>query len=158
MRSSFYDQVLTLQPDNAEALAYRGWLLYQTGDADLLSEGKQLIASAVAADPKYPDAHFFFGSVNARTATSAARCTIGARLSRPRPARWCHAGRAPVRRSGAHATRPPRRACTGRGCYNRVVTIRIGGGQGFYGDGLGPVPRCARSGRRATSCARRSQS
>ena len=27
-----------------------------------------------------------------------------------------------------------------RGCYNRVVTIRIGGGQGFYGDGLGPVP------------------
>ena len=29
---------------------------------------------------------------------------------------------------------------TRRGCYNRVVTIRIGGGQGFYGDGLGPVP------------------
>ena len=25
-----YDEVLTLQPDNPEALAYRGWLLYQT--------------------------------------------------------------------------------------------------------------------------------
>jgi tetratricopeptide (TPR) repeat protein len=56
-----YDQVLKLQPDNAEALAYRGWLLYQTGDPELLDEGKQLIADAVAADPQYPDAHFFLG-------------------------------------------------------------------------------------------------
>ena len=56
-----YDQVLQLQPDNPEALAYRGWLLYQTGDPDLLGEGKQLIADAVAADPQYPDAHFFLG-------------------------------------------------------------------------------------------------
>ncbi len=56
-----YDQVLQLQPDNPEALAYRGWLLYQTGDPDLVGEGKQLIADAVAADPQYPDAHFFLG-------------------------------------------------------------------------------------------------
>jgi tetratricopeptide (TPR) repeat protein len=58
-----YDQVLTLQPDNPEALAYRGWLLYQTGDPELLAEGKQLIANAVAADAQYPDAHFFLGFV-----------------------------------------------------------------------------------------------
>ena len=36
-------------------------MLYQTGDPDLLGEGKQLIADAVAADPQYPDAHFFLG-------------------------------------------------------------------------------------------------
>jgi len=58
-----YDQVLKLQPENPEALAYRGWLLYQTGDPELLDEGKQLIADAVAADAEYPDAHFFFGFV-----------------------------------------------------------------------------------------------
>ena len=58
-----YDQVLTLQPDNPEALAYRGWLLYQTGDPELIDEGKQLIANAVAADAQYPDAHFFLGFV-----------------------------------------------------------------------------------------------
>ncbi|HMK11433.1 MAG TPA: tetratricopeptide repeat protein [Acidimicrobiales bacterium] len=58
-----YDQVLTLQPDNPEALAYRGWLLYQTGDADLIDQGKQLIAQAVATDASYPDAHFFLGFV-----------------------------------------------------------------------------------------------
>ncbi len=58
-----YDEVLQLQPDNPEALAYRGWLLYQTGDPDLIDEGKGLIADAVAADASYPDAHFFLGFV-----------------------------------------------------------------------------------------------
>ena len=48
-------------------------------------------------------------------------------------------GRAPVGRSGAHATRPPRQSLYRPGRYNRVVTIRLGGGQGFYGDGLDPV-------------------
>jgi tetratricopeptide (TPR) repeat protein len=58
-----YDEVLTLQPDNPEALAYRGWLLYQTGEAELMAEGKELIARAVVADAAYPDAHFFLGFV-----------------------------------------------------------------------------------------------
>ena len=58
-----YDEVLTLQPDNPEALAYRGWLLYQTGEDELMAEGKELVARAVAADAAYPDAHFFLGFV-----------------------------------------------------------------------------------------------
>jgi tetratricopeptide (TPR) repeat protein len=58
-----YDEVLTLQPDNPEALAYRGWLLYQTGETELMGEGKELIARAVVADAAYPDAHFFLGFV-----------------------------------------------------------------------------------------------
>jgi cytochrome c-type biogenesis protein CcmH/NrfG len=58
-----YDEVLTLQPDNPEALAYRGWLLYQTGESELMAEGEELIARAVAADAAYPDAHFFLGFV-----------------------------------------------------------------------------------------------
>ncbi|HMK10688.1 MAG TPA: hypothetical protein VK461_03855, partial [Acidimicrobiales bacterium] len=32
-------------------------------DADLIAQGKQLIADAVAADASYPDAHFFLGFV-----------------------------------------------------------------------------------------------
>ena len=58
-----YDEVLTLQPDNPEALAYRGWLLYQTAEPELMAEGKELVARAVAADAAYPDAHFFLGFV-----------------------------------------------------------------------------------------------
>ena len=58
------------------------------------------------------------------------------------------AGRAPVRRSGAHATRPPRRACTGRGCYNRVVTIRHRRRAGLLRRRPRPVDDAARRGRR----------
>jgi tetratricopeptide (TPR) repeat protein len=55
-----YDAVLRDDPANAEALAYRGWLLKLAGLPD------QALASlerAVAADPSYPDAHFFRGMV-----------------------------------------------------------------------------------------------
>ena len=145
-----YDQVLTLQPDNAEALAYRGWLLYQTGDADLLSEGKQLIASAVAADPKYPDAHFFFGFVKREDGDLRGALTEwDAYLALDPPADAAQAVRQSADQVRAQLGLPPEAAPSSaavvdtggrRGCYNRVVTIRIGGGQGFYGDGLGPVP------------------
>ena len=57
-----YDQVLTLQPDNPEALAYRGWLLYQTGDADLLSTR----ASSSSRTPSPPTR-----SIPTRTSSSA---------------------------------------------------------------------------------------
>lgn len=50
---ALYDEVLDEQPANAEALTYKGWLLYRTGDAD---NGMALIADAVAANPEYPDA------------------------------------------------------------------------------------------------------
>lgn len=55
-----YDQVLRLDADNAEALAYRGWLLRLAGLSDV---GLQSIDKAVAADPSYPDARFFKGFI-----------------------------------------------------------------------------------------------
>lgn len=55
-----YDQVLAIDPDNAEALAYRGWLLRLGGFPE---EGFRSIDQAVAADPAYPDARFFKGFI-----------------------------------------------------------------------------------------------
>ncbi len=54
-----YDGVLAVQPSDAEALAYRGWLLVRTGDERLAAEGRRNIDAAVAADPTYPDARAF---------------------------------------------------------------------------------------------------
>lgn len=65
-----YSNVLKLEPDNAEALTYRSWLLALTA-RDAQANVKQLaLATAVgdllraqAADPNYPDAHCFLGIV-----------------------------------------------------------------------------------------------
>ncbi|MGQ0521647.1 MAG: tetratricopeptide repeat protein [Actinomycetota bacterium] len=58
-----YDGVLRLDPEQPEALAYRGWLLRLAGRASgntgLVDKGLEFIERAVAADPTYPDAHFF---------------------------------------------------------------------------------------------------
>lgn len=53
-----YDAVLKRDPTNVEALAYRGWLVRLAGLGDV---GLQFEDRAVAADPTYPDAHFFRG-------------------------------------------------------------------------------------------------
>ncbi|MDQ1402218.1 MAG: hypothetical protein QOG03_534 [Actinomycetota bacterium] len=53
-----YDQVLKADPNNVEALAYRGWLVRLAGLNDI---GLTFEDRAVAADPSYPDAHFFRG-------------------------------------------------------------------------------------------------
>ena len=62
-----YDAVLAEHPDQPEALAYRGWLLRlagrSAGNQDLIDKGMEYIERAVAADPTYPDAHFFKGFV-----------------------------------------------------------------------------------------------
>jgi tetratricopeptide (TPR) repeat protein len=55
-----YDAVLRAQPANVEALTYKGWLLARAG---LLDQGLTSLDQAVAADPRYPDAHFFRGMV-----------------------------------------------------------------------------------------------
>ena len=55
-----YDAVLDDDPENPVALAQRGWLLAQ---AELVDEGLASIDRAIAADPSYPDAHFFRGMV-----------------------------------------------------------------------------------------------
>lgn len=53
-----YDQILKKDPQQPVALAYRGWLVRLAG---LKEEGLGYVDRAVAADPSYPDAHFFRG-------------------------------------------------------------------------------------------------
>ena len=55
-----YDEVLETDPDNREALAYRGWLVNLAG---LPEEGLEYIDRAIAVDPDYPDARFFRGFI-----------------------------------------------------------------------------------------------
>jgi hypothetical protein len=64
-----YDAVLKVAPDNAEALAYKGWLLVRigaeavnrkvAGGQDLINQGEQSLKASIAADPKYPDPYCF---------------------------------------------------------------------------------------------------
>ncbi|HZA77360.1 MAG TPA: tetratricopeptide repeat protein [Acidimicrobiales bacterium] len=53
-----YDDVLAEQPDNVEALAYKGWAQIGTGDMD----GVITLIDAAEADPDYPDTHYFLAS------------------------------------------------------------------------------------------------
>ncbi len=53
-----YDEVVALDPANAEARAYGGWIVHLAGLPD---EAMTRIDRAVATDPEYPDAHFFRG-------------------------------------------------------------------------------------------------
>ena len=58
-----YDQVLELQPSNAEALAYRGWMLWLGGE---LESSLSDIESSITFDPSYPDARAFRAIINFR--------------------------------------------------------------------------------------------
>ena len=51
-----YDEALRLQPSNAEALTYRGWLTSRRGDA---ATAVRYLDDAIAVDPDYPDARLF---------------------------------------------------------------------------------------------------
>ena len=53
-----YDEILEDDPEQPVALAYRGWIVRLAG---LKDEGLAYVDRAVAADPSYPDAHFFRG-------------------------------------------------------------------------------------------------
>ena len=53
-----YDDLLEDDPENPVALAERGWLLSRV-DPSLVDSGLASIDRAIAADPSYPDAHFF---------------------------------------------------------------------------------------------------
>ncbi len=53
-----YDEILEDDPEQPAALAYRGWIVRLAG---LKDEGLAYEDRAVAADPSYPDAHFFRG-------------------------------------------------------------------------------------------------
>ncbi|HMC41583.1 MAG TPA: tetratricopeptide repeat protein [Acidimicrobiales bacterium] len=62
-----FDEVLRTDPRQPEALAYRGWLLRLAGAAasapQLIDRGQRSVEAAIAADPSYPDAHFFLGVI-----------------------------------------------------------------------------------------------
>jgi tetratricopeptide (TPR) repeat protein len=53
-----YDSILKQDPNNVEALTYRGWLLKLAGLAD---PAQATLDKAVSLDPTYGDAHFFRG-------------------------------------------------------------------------------------------------
>ncbi len=61
-----YTGVLQRAPGNAQALTYRGWLLVQTGNAQLIDQGWRDLGDAVVADPTYPDARAFRAIVSYR--------------------------------------------------------------------------------------------
>ncbi len=84
-----FDQVLLDDPENAEALSYRGWyLLLAAGSlqaseqgADMDAEAQELIAAgvgyldqAIAADPQLPDPLAFRATVNDRLGDADAAC------------------------------------------------------------------------------------
>jgi tetratricopeptide (TPR) repeat protein len=62
-----YNAVLAVEPNQPEALAYRGWLLRLAGDArkdpNLIAQALASEKAAVASDPQYPDARFFLGLI-----------------------------------------------------------------------------------------------
>lgn len=55
-----YDSILGEDPENVEALAYRGWIVRLAGLSD---DALGYIDRAIAADPTYPDARFFKGMI-----------------------------------------------------------------------------------------------
>ena len=55
-----FDAAARLDESNAEARAYGGWIVFLAG---LVDEGLARIDAAIAADPAYPDAHFFKGAI-----------------------------------------------------------------------------------------------
>jgi tetratricopeptide (TPR) repeat protein len=55
-----YDQVLKQDPNNAQALTFRGWIL---ASANLHDEALASLDKALAADPTFAMAHYFKGAV-----------------------------------------------------------------------------------------------
>ena len=60
-----YQEVLDLQPDNVEAITYKGWLIAQTA-SPLTPSGADLLRQAIKLDPTYADPHCFLAITAAR--------------------------------------------------------------------------------------------
>ena len=56
---AIYDDVLADQPANVEALAYKGWFQFLSGD----SAGIETLIAATEADPDFPDTHAFLAVI-----------------------------------------------------------------------------------------------
>ena len=89
-----FDEVLAVDPGNAEALAYRGWYLVlawrSSGDApearELLPAGLSYLDRAIAADPALPDARAFRAVAAEWAGDPATACEqLGELARRPRP-------------------------------------------------------------------------
>ena len=63
-----YDEVLATQPDHAEALAYRGWSEFWSGDA---AAAVETLTAAIEADPEYPDTFAFLAVILSRAGAPA---------------------------------------------------------------------------------------
>ena len=59
-----YQAVRELDPNNAEALTYMGWLIAQSGAATA-SSGAELLRGAIKLDPNYADPHCFLAITSA---------------------------------------------------------------------------------------------
>jgi hypothetical protein len=59
-----YQQVRELDPNNAEALTYMGWLIAQSG-ATAAPTGIELLRGAIKLDPTYADPHCFLAITSA---------------------------------------------------------------------------------------------
>ncbi len=57
-----YDELLDEQPDNVEALTYRGWVQFLSGEG----AGIDSLIAATEADPEYPDTHAFLAIILCR--------------------------------------------------------------------------------------------
>jgi hypothetical protein len=71
-----YDDVLKVEPDNAEALAYKGWLVALVGSQgeapDLIQSGEKSIQRAMQVAPNYADPFCFEAIVRFRLYNDAA--------------------------------------------------------------------------------------
>jgi hypothetical protein len=71
-----YDAVLQVDPDNAEALTYRGWLVARVGSTadapDLVDRGEAFLDRAIAASPDYADPYCFKAIIEFRYRGDAA--------------------------------------------------------------------------------------
>jgi len=72
--AALYQEVLDDEPDNVEALTYRGWTLTLSAigetDTDVITstlrESVELLTTAIDLDPSYPDPYCFLGIVQGR--------------------------------------------------------------------------------------------
>ncbi len=60
-----YQQVRELDPDNAEALTYLGWLVAQSGSS-AAPAGAEFLRGAIKLDPTYADPHCFLAVTSAQ--------------------------------------------------------------------------------------------
>ena len=121
-----YDEVLAMQPENVEALTYRGWLLSSCVSSELHGEAQTLVARrGRQLDASYPDVHAFLASAScsAPTVTSRARwrsCDASTRSTRRRL-------RSPASATGRRRRSPsrPRQYEPGgaAGCFDRRMTV-----------------------------------